>query len=149
VRHNDVKGVTGAALPVVVSGSPSTTRANTTVVTARSTVVAAPPENIDSEMTLQESIVHVATTANTNNNTTVASLQNTTTSSSKNKKQPELLLFHLVHTTNESSFRPDNIRAIESIFFHHPRAQLSLYFKKTKKHQTMTQRPVQHLIQTG
>ena len=53
------------------------------------------------------------------------------------------LLVYFVHTTNESTFRPDHLRAIESVFFHHPDAHITLYVKN------MTTRPIQPLVDAG
>jgi hypothetical protein len=55
------------------------------------------------------------------------------------------LRFYFVHTTDESTFLPHNARAIESVFFHHPDANVTLFIK----HENMTAAPVQFLIDAG
>ena len=38
------------------------------------------------------------------------------------------LTFHFIHTTDHTTFRPQNVRVIESVFYHHPNAKVILHF---------------------
>ena len=37
------------------------------------------------------------------------------------------LTFHFIHTTNAATFRAQNVRAIESVFYHHPNATVIIH----------------------
>ena len=56
------------------------------------------------------------------------------------------LLVHFLHTTNESTFFPHNLRAMESVLYHHPTAYLVLHVPKGID---MTERPLLPLMKRG
>jgi hypothetical protein len=62
----------------------------------------------------------------------------------KNTTSPPMKFF-LVHSTDETSFGPENVRVVESIFFHHPNAQVSIYYTDT----SFNGRGVQPIINAG
>lgn len=53
------------------------------------------------------------------------------------------LLFHLVYPQDTIELRPVQLRCIESIFYHHPKATVKLYVN------TLFDRPVQYLCDAG
>jgi hypothetical protein len=55
------------------------------------------------------------------------------------------LSFYFVHTTDEASFDIGNVRAVESVFFHHPNAQVSIFHKDAN----FTLQPFKHVIDAG
>lgn len=42
------------------------------------------------------------------------------------------LLFHLLHTSGDDSFRINNMRVLESVFYHHPDAHVKIHVPKDK-----------------
>lgn len=73
-------------------------------------------------------------------NTEPASFEQTTMSSLSSSKP---LTFHMIHTTNDESFRLMTFRSIESVFYHHPNAKVILHVKN------MTSQPVQPILDAG
>ena len=63
-------------------------------------------------------------------------------STASNEEEP-FLLFHFVHTTSENTFTIRNLKAVESVFFHHPNASVIVHTKN------MTSKPFQNLIRAG
>ena len=47
-------------------------------------------------------------------------------------KHSRPLIFHLIHSTDVATFRRHNVRAIESIFYHHPKAKVVLYVNRNE-----------------
>jgi lactosylceramide 4-alpha-galactosyltransferase len=60
----------------------------------------------------------------------------------------EPLLFHFIHTTDEASFKPFNLRIIESVFYHHPNARVIFHVPKQSA-SNMTSRPLRPLMDAG
>jgi hypothetical protein len=61
------------------------------------------------------------------------------------KRTGKPLSFYFVHTTDEASFHVGNVRAVESVFFHHPNAQVSIFHKDTN----FTLQPLKPVIDAG
>jgi hypothetical protein len=61
------------------------------------------------------------------------------------KRTGKPLSFYFVHTTDEASFHVGNVRAVESVFFHHPNAQVSIFHKDAN----FTLQPLKPIIDAG
>lgn len=62
-------------------------------------------------------------------------------------------LFHFIHTTSEATFHQRNLRAVESVFFHHPNASVLIHVPDdgatTSLTSDMTEKPFLPLINAG
>lgn len=64
--------------------------------------------------------------------------------SSNRPYTPTPLLFHLIHTTDVATFGTMQQRCIDSIFYHHPNAQIKLYIKHSNQ-----SFPINYLMSAG
>jgi hypothetical protein len=68
----------------------------------------------------------------------------------RQQKEP---LFHFIHTTNEASFHQRSLRAVESVFFHHPKATVLIHVPDDGHtialKSDMTEQPFLRLIDAG
>ena len=50
-------------------------------------------------------------------------------SSTAKKLNRPSLTFHFIHSTYSSTFQLQNVRAIESVFYHHPNAKVTIHYR--------------------
>ena len=71
----------------------------------------------------------------------------------KPKQKADGQLFHFIHTTDEASFHRRSLRAVESVFFHHPNATVLIHVPDDGETigltSDMTNRPFWQLIDAG
>jgi hypothetical protein len=81
------------------------------------------------------------------------SLNFTTLKTKEKQQQQQQQLVHFIHTTDQASFHRRSLRAVESVFFHHPNAKVLIHVpddgETTGLTSDMTETPFSPLIHAG